>query len=93
MLGKRIAAAVLPGVVDQNINARSISAVSGKLAFLFSRQGSQSTGPLRDLQAYFPPRAELLAAGSAELSVISTTNAYYFATRKPKQRVLTTKQT
>ncbi|TXI84393.1 MAG: SDR family NAD(P)-dependent oxidoreductase, partial [Cupriavidus sp.] len=88
-LGKRIAAALLPGVADPGIYLRSQENAVGKVAFLFSGQGSQYPGMLRDLLVYFPPRAELLAAGRQELSRIYPATAYDEATRKQQQQDLT----
>ncbi|PTU33008.1 type I polyketide synthase [Stenotrophobium rhamnosiphilum] len=88
-LSKRIAAALLLGIADTNIHRRGESDSVGKVAFLFSGQGSQYTGMLRDLLVYFPPRAELLAAGRDELSRIYPSTAYDDATRKRQQQELT----
>lgn len=88
-LSKRIAAALLPGHADANIHRRNDDAGNGKVAFLFSGQGSQYPGMLRDLLVYFPPRAELLAAGREELARIYPATAYDDATRKQQQQDLT----
>ena len=88
-LRKRIVAAVLLGIPDANIHRRSDAETTGKIAFLFSGQGSQYPGMLRDLLVYFPPRAELLAAGREELSRIYPATAYDDATRKQQHQALT----
>ncbi|TAJ54672.1 MAG: SDR family NAD(P)-dependent oxidoreductase [Nevskiaceae bacterium] len=86
-LGQRIVAA-LSGAGATGIAVRKDLA-PGKLALLFSGQGSQYPGMLRDLLVYFPPRAELLAAGRAELPYIYPTTAYDDATRAQQQQALT----
>lgn len=87
-LRQRIAAA-LGGQTGAGIGLRAEGAAPGKLAFLYSGQGSQYPGMLRDLLVYFPPRAELLAAAREELPFIYPGSAYDDATRKRQQQALT----
>jgi acyl transferase domain-containing protein/NAD(P)H-dependent flavin oxidoreductase YrpB (nitropropane dioxygenase family)/NADP-dependent 3-hydroxy acid dehydrogenase YdfG len=86
-LSQRIVAA-LSGASVSGIAVRK-DVAPGKLALLFSGQGSQYPGMLRDLLVYFPPRAELLAAGRAELPYIYPTTAYDDASRAQQQQALT----
>jgi acyl transferase domain-containing protein/NAD(P)H-dependent flavin oxidoreductase YrpB (nitropropane dioxygenase family) len=87
-LSQRIAA-VLAGQNASGVNVRKADSAPGKLAFLFSGQGSQYPGMLRDLLVYFPPRAELLAAGREELAFIYPATAYDEDTRSRQQQALT----
>ncbi len=83
-LSQRIAA-LLAG---DKAGARTDDA-AGKLALLFSGQGSQYPGMLRELLVYFPPSAELLAAAREELPYIYPTTAYDDAARSRQQQALT----
>ena len=69
--------------------ARAEDAAAGKFALLFSGQGSQYPGMLRELLVYFPPSAELLAAAREELPYVYPTTAYDDAARSRQQQALT----
>ncbi|WP_162932350.1 type I polyketide synthase [Solimonas sp. K1W22B-7] len=86
-LGQRVAA-LLSGQSGGS-GVRQNDAAPGKLAFLFSGQGSQYPGMLRELLVYFPPRPELLAAGREELPFIYPATAYDEAARSRQQQALT----
>ncbi|PPE72943.1 hypothetical protein C3942_16105 [Solimonas fluminis] len=84
-LSQRIAALLAGG----KAGARADDAAPGKLALLFSGQGSQYPGMLRELLVYFPPAAELLAAARQELPYIYPTTAYDDDARRRQQQALT----
>jgi acyl transferase domain-containing protein/NAD(P)H-dependent flavin oxidoreductase YrpB (nitropropane dioxygenase family)/acyl carrier protein len=83
-LSQRIAALLAGGKAGARADA-----AAGKLALLFSGQGSQYPGMLRELLVYFPPAAELLAAAREELPHIYPATAYDDAARSRQQQALT----
>ncbi|WP_299691095.1 type I polyketide synthase [Hydrocarboniphaga sp.] len=87
-LSQRIAAA-LEHRSGAGISYRAADAASGKLAYLFSGQGSQYTGMLRELFVYFPALQSLLASGSEYLPVMYPPTAYDETTRTRQQQRLT----
>jgi acyl transferase domain-containing protein/NAD(P)H-dependent flavin oxidoreductase YrpB (nitropropane dioxygenase family)/NAD(P)-dependent dehydrogenase (short-subunit alcohol dehydrogenase family)/acyl carrier protein len=88
-LGQRIKA-LLSDRQGNGLHRREEAAASdGKLALLFSGQGSQYTGMLRELMVYFPPREALLEAAREELPFIYPGTAYDEDTRLRQQQALT----
>jgi len=81
--------AVLNGRRVEGIYSRESQAPVGKVAYLFSGQGSQYPGMLRDLFVYFPMLQSVLAAGESHVPVMYPATAYDDASRARQQFVLT----
>ncbi|MFA9204717.1 MAG: acyltransferase domain-containing protein, partial [Flavobacteriales bacterium] len=80
---------VLNGKRDTGIYHRGHDAQVGKTAYLFSGQGSQYPGMLRDLFVYFPALQSVLAEGAAYTPAMYPATVYDDASRKQQQRALT----
>ncbi|AXI01740.1 type I polyketide synthase [Aquirhabdus parva] len=74
---------------DQGISYRDANAANGKLAYLFSGQGSQYPGMLRELFVYFPELQDILAVGAEHVPILYPNTAYDDATHAEQQRKLT----
>lgn len=74
---------------DAALAWRPAADLSGKLAFLFSGQGSQHPGMLRELFVYFPTLQAVLAEGRTHLPAMYPATAYDETTRARQLQAIT----